>query len=447
MQPAHLIAARVRDGSLSPVDAVEQALARIDALEPLLHAWVEVDRDGALGQAKDLAAALSRGEPLGPLAGVPVGIKDIVDVAGLPTRAGAPPFAHYTPTSDAAVVARLRRAGAVIVGKTHTTQFAYLDPAPTCNPWNREHTPGGSSSGSAAAVAAGMLPLAIGSQTVGSVLRPAAYCGVVGFKPSLGRISYAGTLPLASSFDHIGLLCSCVADAALGLSVVAGYDAADPYSVEAPVDDYVASLANPAPPRLGLPRAYYAGTASAEVAAHLEDAVRRFEIAGAEVVEVTFPATAPEIADAAQPVMRYEAAVAHSQRYAAHKAEYGASIRGLIEAGLSTSPEDYRNARDAMRRLRDSLSDALTQVDALLLPVAPATAPSGLNTTGPGIFCGPASFTGLPSIAVPSGVSPSGLPLSLQLIGASLGEARLLRVAAWVERVLDFNARPELPER
>ncbi len=444
MQPAHVIAAQIRDGSLAPLAAIKQCLDHIDALEPRLHAWVEVDSNGALQQARELAATRQRGETLGTLAGVPVGIKDIIDVAGLPTRAGAPSFAHYQPETDATVVARLRQAGAVIVGKTHTTEFAYLDPAPTANPWNLNHTPGGSSSGSAAAVAAGMLPLALGTQTVGSVLRPAAYCGIVGLKPSHGRNSCTGVLPLAASFDHVGLLCSCVADAALGLSVVAGYDASDPYSVDAPVDDYVAAIANPSPPRLGVPRAYYAGTASDEIVSQLDAAIKRFELAGAEVVEVSFPGAAPEIAEAAQPVMRYEAAVAHAVRYAEHKHQYRDNIRGLIEAGHATSEQEYRGARDAMRRLHDSLSETLTRVDAILMPVAPTTAPEGLHATGSGIFCGPASFTGLPAIALPSGVSPSGLPLAVQLIGPSFGEAKLLGVAAWAERVLEFSARPEL---
>ena len=245
MQPAHEIAAAVREGSVSPVEVLDAALARIDAVEPEVRAWVRLDREGARRRADELAAARARGEALGPLAGVPVGVKDIVDVAGFPTRAGAPPFAHYNPANDSAVATRLRHAGAIILGKTHTTEFAYLDPAPTRNPWNRSHTPGGSSSGSAAAVGSGMLPLAIGSQTVGSILRPAGYCGAVGFKPSLGRISYAGALNLAASFDHLGPICTCVADAALALSALAGHDAADPYSVDAPVDDYVAAIAEP----------------------------------------------------------------------------------------------------------------------------------------------------------------------------------------------------------
>ena len=204
MPTALEIAAAVRSRSLSPVEAVEQALARIDAVEPQIHAWVEIDREGALQQAKALADAANLQHL--PARRRPVGIKDIVDVAHLPTRLGAPAFAHYTPDEDATAVARLRAAGAIILGKTHTTEFAYLDPAPTCNPWNRKHTPGGSSSGSAAAVGARTIPFAIGSQTVGSVLRPAAYCGAVGLKPTYGLIPYTGTAALAASFDHLGVL-------------------------------------------------------------------------------------------------------------------------------------------------------------------------------------------------------------------------------------------------
>ncbi len=444
MQPAHEIAAAVREGSVSPVEVLDAALARIDAVEPEVRAWVQLDREGARRRAQELTAARDHGEALGPLAGVPVGVKDIVDVAGSPTRAGAPPFAHYNPANDSAVAARLRQAGAIILGKTHTTEFAYLDPAPTRNPWNRSHTPGGSSSGSAAAVGAGMLPLAIGSQTVGSILRPAGYCGAVGFKPSLGRISYAGTLNLAASFDHLGPICTCVADAALALSALAGYDATDTYSVDAPVDDYVAAIAEPRAPRLGVPRAYYRGVADAEIDAHIEEIIQRFELSGAQVIEVAMPGTAPEISEACQPIMRVEAAAAHSERYAAHKADYRANIKALIEAGLATDSDAYARARDFVRALRDAMSERLDTVDALLLPTAPGTAPASLETTGPGIFCGPASFTGLPAISLPSGVAPSGLPLSIQLIGPHLGESKLLNTAAWAESTLNFHAHPPL---
>ncbi|HLF72344.1 MAG TPA: amidase, partial [Dehalococcoidia bacterium] len=230
----------------SAADAVERSLALIEALDGELQAWVEVDADGARAAAKQGVT--------GPLGGLTVGVKDIIDVAGLPTRLGAGAFAHYTPERDATAVARLRAAGAIILGKTHTTEFAFLDPAPTRNPWNLQHTPGGSSSGSAAAVGAGMAPLALGSQTVGSVIRPAAYCGVVGLKPTFGLISYAGTNALAPSFDHIGVLCRSVTDAALALGVLAGHDDADPHSIDAPVADYLGALGRTPAPRIGIVR-------------------------------------------------------------------------------------------------------------------------------------------------------------------------------------------------
>jgi amidase len=289
-----------------------------------------------------------------------------------------------------------------------------------------------------------MVPLAIGSQTVGSILRPAGYCGAVGLKPSLGRISYAGTLNLAASFDHLGPICTCVADAALALSALAGYDPADPHSANAPVEDYVVAIAEPRAPRIGVPPSYYRGVADAEIEAHIEDVIQRFEMAGAQVIDVTMLGTAPEISEACQPIMRVEAAVAHSERYAAHKDEYRANIKALIEGGLATDSDAYGRAREFVRALREAMSERLDTVDCLLLPTAPGVAPASLETTGPGIFCGPASFTGLPSISLPSGLSPSGLPLSVQLIGPYLGESKLLNAAAWAESVLNFHAHPNL---
>jgi aspartyl-tRNA(Asn)/glutamyl-tRNA(Gln) amidotransferase subunit A len=442
MRNAREIADGVRDGTLSPVDVVEESLANIDALEPDIEAWVEIDRGSALRCARELEQARARGEVLGPLAGVPVGVKDIVDVMGFTTRAGAPPFAHYVPDRDATIARRLREAGAVILGKTHTTEFAYLDPAPTRNPWNRDHTPGGSSSGSAAAVGSSMVPLAIGSQTVGSVLRPAGYCGIVGLKPSFGRLSYAGTLALAASFDHLGFLARDVSDAALALTALSGHDSQDPHSLDAPVEDFVAALAGGTAPRLGIPRNYFEAMVEPDNAAQLEAAAERLRGAGAAIVDVTFPANAQAISDNGLLVMRVEASQAHAQRYAAHKDAYRPNIKGLIEGGLATAPEDFERCRRFVTELREAMQALLSDVDALLLPTAPGVAPDSLETTGPGIFCGPASFTGLPSISLPSGVSGAGMPYSIQLIGPHGGERKLLGVAAWVERVIGFDAKP-----
>jgi Asp-tRNA(Asn)/Glu-tRNA(Gln) amidotransferase A subunit family amidase len=442
MLTARETAAAVRNRTLPAVDAVQAALDRIDVVESQIHAWVEIDRDGAVAQAKSLASRPDL--PSLPLAGVPVGVKDIIDVKGLPTRLGAPEFAHYTPEDDATAVARLRAAGAVILGKTHTTEFAYLDPAPTRNPWNRNHTPGGSSSGSAASVGARTIPLAIGSQTVGSVLRPAAYCGCVGLKPTYGLIPYTGTAALAASFDHLGVLAGSVADAALALGVLAGFDRFDPASIDAPAVDYLAAVANPSPPRIGIVRSYYRGTATPAVEAHLEDVARRLADAGATVTEAEMPGDAPTLRAWGDPVMQYEAAQAHARLYAAYGAQYRDSIRNLVEAGRKVSEDAYQAGREACRSMHQGIVAALQDLDVLLLPVAPATAPASIETTGQGIFCAPASFAGLPAISLPSGLDAGGMPLAVQLIAAPLAEATLLRAAAWCESVLSFSARPDI---
>lgn len=424
------IAQAVQAGTVAVDSAVQASLRRIDAVESKLQAWVEVDRN-------------THGHARGALAGVPVGIKDIFDVAGLPTRYGAAAFAHHTPSADSVAVARLRAAGAAILGKTHTTQFAYMDPAPTRNPWDLEHTPGGSSSGSAAAVAAGMVPLAIGSQTVGSVLRPAAYCGIVGFKPTYGRVSNTGVGHLAPSFDHVGTLTRTVGDAALALKVLAGYDADDPYAVEAPVYDYTIGLGDRFHIRLALIRSYYAGECGPEAAANLDATVALLEKAGIDVVELDLGFTAMDVSRDAQPVLASEAATVHAAAFIKNANDYGPNIRERIETGGRTLAPVYIEALQRQKALRRTLTQRLEDFDAFLLPTIPAPAPD-LSTTGNSIFNGMASFSGLPAIALPSGLASNGLPLSVQLIGAPFDEASLLAVATLVESLLPSIGEPPL---
>src|SRR5262244_3635694 len=285
----------VRTGAVSPVELVEACLARIGALDGRLLAWAHVDAAGARATARERDAEARAGRLRGPLHGVPVGVKDIFDVVGMPTTGGARTFAHTRPTADAAAVARIRAAGAIVLGKTVTTEFAYRDPAPTRNPWNRGHTPGGSSAGSAAAVAARMAPLALGSQTVGSVLRPAAYCGVVGFKGTHGLVPVAGVIPLAWSLDHVGVLTRSTTDAALAMSVLAGRDLM--------------------PSELAAPRLALAPEllerASPEVAAHVAAAADAFARAGATVSKIELPASFRELAAAGHTVLEAEAAAYH----------------------------------------------------------------------------------------------------------------------------------------
>ena len=438
---ADQIARSVSNKESSAIEILDEHLSLIDTLEPRIEAWVCVDKTGASEVARGIEDAA---EPAGALLGVPVGIKDIFDAEGMVTTCGAGPFAHYTPERDAACVQRLKDAGAIIVGKTWTTEFAMLDAAPTHNPWNLDHTPGGSSSGSAAAVAAGMVPVALGSQTVGSVLRPAAYCGVVGLKPSHGRISLRGVFPLAPSLDHVGIFSRSVLDAALVLGVIAGFDADDALSAGRDVEDYVAATISPQPPVLGLPLRFFRDRAGAEVASHVEDVAARLAEAGAVIQDVELPLSAQEIRDLGEPVFSAQAASVHAQSFAKHRDSYRQHIREHIEKGMAVTAVDYLEAQGARRRLRQQFVDLLGPVDALLFPTAPGTAPAGLESTGDAVFCAPASFTGLPAISLPSGVAKDGLPLAVQLMGGAFAEARLLRVAAWVEQVLAFDARPDI---
>jgi Asp-tRNA(Asn)/Glu-tRNA(Gln) amidotransferase A subunit family amidase len=436
-------ARRIRARTLDPLAMVEACLARIDRADATVKAWVHLDRDGALRTARERAAQAAAGAILGPLHGVPVALKDIFDVAGMPTRCGAAAFAHRRPDTDAASVARLRAAGAVILGKVTTTTFALMDPSPTGNPWNVEHTPGGSSSGSAAAVGARMAALALGSQTVGSVLRPAAFCGVVGFKPTHGRISAVGVVPLSWSNDHVGIFGRAVEDAALALQVLAGPDRADPYSASAPVDDYLAALGGGPAPRIGVLRALVE-RADAATASHLDEVTRRLAAAGASLGEVSLPPSFPGIHDSGQVVVRSEAAAYHAPNFPRLADEYPPKIRAALDNGRELRATEFLAAQAHRRRFREEMAPIALRYDALLTPTAHGPAPRGLEATGDPYFCAPWSHAGMPAIALPSGMAREGLPLSLQLVGGAFSEARLLAAAAWVEGVLGFKEAPSV---
>ena len=437
-------AAAVRRGQVSPVALVEAALRRIEALEPSLRAWVAIDAEQALACAHQLAAEAATSRLRGPLHGIPVALKDIFHVAGMVTTAGAAPFAHERATEDATVVRRLREAGAVILGKVTTAEFAFFDPPDTRNPWNPAHTPGGSSSGSAAVVAARMVPLALGSQTAGSTLRPAAYCGIVGLKPAHGRISCRGMVPLTWGFDHVGIFCRSVADAALALDALAGHDPADPFSRPDPPTDYSAAVQGRRRSafRLGFVRWPLFERAGREVAVHLEATAERLAGAGADVDEVDLPATAEGLFESGLRVMGVAAATIHRERFARHADQFRPKIRELIEAGMAVSGVDYAAAEAHCRRFKGDVGPLLAGVDALLMPVADSPAPRGLSSTGDPSFCAPWTFSGFPAIALPSGLAADGLPLAIQLAAAD--EPRLLTTAAWCEAVLDFSNIPPL---
>jgi aspartyl-tRNA(Asn)/glutamyl-tRNA(Gln) amidotransferase subunit A len=419
-------ATAIRAGEVTSAALVDACLDHIRAVDPVLKAWIHVDEAGARAAARAADAAVRPGATLGPLHGVPIGVKDIIDVAEMPTTAGARAFAHTRPTRDATCVARLRAAGAVVLGKTHTTQFAYRDPAPTTNAWNPAHTPGGSSSGSAAAVAAREVPVALGSQTVGSILRPAAYNGVVGLKGTNGLVPLDGVVPLGYSLDHIGPLARSVEDAALVLGVMAGRTLT-PQPIEAP--------------RLAVAGELFA-RAEPELRKHLDAIVERLAKAGARVEEVRLPPSFAELTDAALAILEIEAATYHAPAFAKHAADYGRGMAEMLARGLQRPGIEYVAATRTRARVRDDVTPLLAQHDALLSPTAPAAAPAGLAWTGDASLCQPWSTLGAPSISLPTGRSAAGLPFALQLVQAPGADTRLLGAALWCERVLDPAPAP-----
>jgi len=420
----------IRGGKLSPVDLLESTLRRIEALEPKVEAWVTLDSHGARAAAKKMADEAEHGEVRGPLHGIPVGLKDIYDTAGLRTTMGSPLYASHVPVSDAEVVRRLREAGAVVVGKTETTEFAYLDPAPTRNPWNPEHTPGGSSSGSAAAVSSMMVPLAFGSQTGGSTIRPASYCGVVGLKPTYDLISREGIFPLAWSLDHVGLLTRTVDDAAFALDAVAGTQTSR--VVKAP------------PPRIGVPKEFYVRTAYDEVKQGFDSALRRLEGRGAEIVDMRLPKSFGAVHDAHRIIMAVEAAAVHEKGFKQKMGGYRQNIRGYVASGILVPATSYLQAQRMRRRFTGEMLAAMEGLDCVLTPSTTSPAPQGLGSTGDAAFNSPWSLTGFPTITVPSGLTNQRLPLGVQLTAPPFEEARLMGAARWCESVLGPIGPPEI---
>lgn len=433
----------IRSGRLSPVDLLHACFSQIEALDSSLHAWVHVDREGAEQSARGLQEELARGLYRGPLHGIPVGIKDIIDVKGLPTAAGASHLYNRIPDEDAAVVARLRRSGAVIPGKTVTTPFACFDPAETRNPWNPEHTPGGSSSGSAAAVAARMCPAALGSQTGGSISRPAAYCGLVGLKPTFGRISLRGILPVSYELDHPGPFTRSVADAAVILQCLAGRDPLDPLSADVPVDTCrIEPLASP--PRVGVIRTYFPDNADATMREATGDAIERLASAGAEFTDVDMPGFFADVHDNHALLLAVGAASVHRERYDAQPDAFPTGLCEIMERGRAAGAVDYARARRHQIAFKSEVLAAFEGVDLLLTPATPTPAPPGLTSTGNPAFNSPWSYAGLPTIVLPAVCSSDGLPAGIQLVARPFAESRLLSISAWCESRLEWNHTPSI---
>lgn len=433
-------AAGIRDGRLSSAELVEDCVKRIDETDGDIGAWAFLDRDHAMRQAGAADDHRAQGKPVGPLHGVPVGIKDIFDTADMPTEFGSKLWVGRTPRRDAAAVARLRAAGAVILGKTVTTEYAYFNPGKTRNPHNRAHTPGGSSSGSAAAVAALMVPGAIGSQTNGSVIRPAAFCGVVGFKPTHGLIPRSGALLLSRTLDHVGVFARDVADAALLAEIMTGFDSEDPDTqplARPPFTD-VAASEPPLPPRLAFVRSsawHDAERVTAEAFAELVAAL------GEQVSEVDIGSRFDRAKELHRIVMEVEMAHNFHRDYEQGGKALSPVLRALIERARKIPAVDYTHALAGSAPLNQALDGIFDEYDAILTPAAPGPAPRGLDSTGNPAFCTLWTYLGTPAVTLPLLTSENGLPMGVQLVGRRGNDARLLRTANWLVKTVTRGKR------
>ncbi len=422
-------------GELSATDYVAALLERVDEVEPQVQAWACLDRAYLLEQAQRCDDERARGVEPGPLAGVPVGLKDIIDTRCLPTEDGTPLHAGRTPRTDAALVRRLIGAGALVMGKTVTTELATFSPGQTRNPHNPAHTPGGSSSGSAAAVAAGMVPLAVGTQTNGSVIRPASFCGVYGFKPSFGLIARSGVLTQSPSLDQVGVFGRSLEDVALLAQALCGHDEADPATrpQASPPLQRLATAEPPMPPTVAFVRTPFWPRMDDDARAAFEE-LR--EALGARAVEMDLPEIAPAALEWHRTIMEADIAASFALEYERGREQLSGSLRGQIERGQRITAVDYRRAIERMPALLAEFDAWFTEVDAIVTPAALGTAPAGLESTGDPIMCTLWTLAGMPAVSLPLLHGANGLPLGVQMVGRKHDDARLLRTARWLEATL-----------
>jgi Asp-tRNA(Asn)/Glu-tRNA(Gln) amidotransferase A subunit family amidase len=432
-------------GSVTIEGAVQQAFDAAQRSQAQLHAFIYLPEAPAVNRGIDHGIGESQAHA--PLAGVPVAVKDLIDTADMPTAFGSPAYAGRRPQHDAWAVQRLRAAGATVLGKTVTTEFAWRYPGATTNPWHHGHTPGGSSSGSAAAVGAGIVPLALGTQTYGSVIRPAAYCGVVGMKPTYGTIARTGAFPLAASLDHLGLFANSVGDIAYVLPLLAGTDDGDPHGFPAALYCPTSAASTSARatrgfagaasgPRIGVLQRQIGGAIEPAQQLALDALAARLKADGAELVNVELPGEMANAQGLAWTLLSVEAALTHRELFERTPELVSAVMRELIEEGRRIPATDYANAKALQVQMTARFKRWFTAsmgLDALLVAPASGEAPRGLDYTGDAAFCAPWTFLGVPAINLPVGFGPAGLPLGAQLIGALGDDVALLSLAAWVE--------------
>src|SRR5579864_6753908 len=444
----------IRKKSASPVELTEECLKRIEKLNPSLNAYITVMREPALAQARELETERQNGKLRGPLHGIPIGLKDLIDTAGVRTTAASAIFADRVPSEDAEVVRRLKEAGAVIVGKLNMHEFAYGGTSvpshygPVHNPWKLDRIAGGSSGGSASAVAAELCYGALGSDTGGSIRQPSAYCGIVGLKPTYGRVSTRGVIPLAWSLDHIGPMCRTVTDAALLLGAIAGYDPLETTSIDVPVPEYSRALRTKVSAfRLGIPRAPFFDQLDQEIAAATGKAIDVLSklTAGAHDVQLPVYSTLP--------IVGAEAYSYHLPYLSKTPELYQPSTRERLEGGAKVTAAAYIQAHRELDRLRRAVRDVFTQVDLLITPTTPMPPATIAEADRPGVPPPPGGTTlslrntspfdiyGLPTISIPCGFTNSGLPIGVQISGPHLAEPQVFALAHAYEQSTDWHTR------
>jgi amidase len=449
------VAALIERRDVSPVELTEAMLARIDSLDRTLHSYLTVTPERALAAARTAEAELARGVRRGPLHGVPIGIKDLCAMRGVRTTCASGVFAERVPDADATVVRRLEAAGAVILGKLNLTEFALMGYHPSLprprNPWDLRRDTGGSSSGSGAAIAAGLCFAAIGTDTGGSIRLPSAWCGVVGLKPTYGRVSRAGVFPLAASLDHVGPMARRVADAAVMLDALAGFDPDDPTTLREPPPRCAQSIGEPAHGiRIGWDARFVRDGAHPAVAEAVHQAVRVLAAQGAQVVDVEVPAVDAVLP--AWPVLcAAEAAAAHAATFPSRAADYGPTFRTFLEYAATLSAQDYASQHEARMAWSGRLRGVFEAVDAIACPSMFMTAPPAELIEPYGAFTldfvpfmrftAPFNFSGSPTLSVPCGFTDGGLPYSLQLVGRHGDEAQLCRLGHVYEQATEWHRR------
>lgn len=429
----------ITSGALSSVALVQSCLDRIAETDAAIKAWVHLDGDHALAQAAACDRIRKAGMATGPLHGVPVGLKDIIDTKDMPTRRGTPIFAERQPETDARIVEKLREAGAVIMGKTVTTELAFMHPSETRNPHNPDHSPGGSSSGSAAAVAAQQVPLAIGTQTNGSVIRPASFCGIFGFKPTRGTISRTGILQTSVTLDQVGTFGRTLADVALLTDVISGYDQTDPASFARPCPNMSTGAAAQAPvtPDLAWLDLPFNDRLSSDAREGLETVL---EVLGAQVTKMSAADTLANLVAVQARIHEYEICQHQAQVFDDSWDQISDTLKPIISRGRQISLTEYEDALEVRTSAQEFFQDFFTEFDAIIAPAAAGQAPRFSDGTGDPIFSTLWTLAGLPCVTLPLLVGENDLPIGIQLIGPVEKDDRLLRTAHWLQHHLAAQA-------